>query len=147
MRSIDLIHQIANAVVQSFKLPFCHFSVVNEDLLLDLIEELETTLPEALAHAQEVLAQQGRLIAEARQEAEDIINNAKLQARSLVNESEVLKHALAEAERLRQDAAAEVLRTQSGADRYAEEVLSELESKVARALATVQNGRQQLSLS
>ncbi|MBM3267860.1 MAG: hypothetical protein FJZ01_09450 [Candidatus Sericytochromatia bacterium] len=147
MRSLDLIHQIADLVVHSFKFPFVHYSVVHEDRLLDLIEELEATLPEEFKQAQEVVSERERVLGTARQEADEIVNQAKLQARTLLSESEIFKHAQQEADRIRHDLAVEISKTQAGADRYAEEVLSDLEAKVSRALGTVQNGRQQLNIS
>lgn len=147
VRSMDLIHQIADLVVHSFKFPFVHYSVIHEDRMLDLIEELESTLPEEIKQAQEVVAQREKLLAEARKEAEEIVGQARLQARALLAENDLVKAAQAEAERIRQDLAAESARTMAGADRYADDTLAELEAKVSRALATVQNGRQQLNIS
>lgn len=146
-RSMDLIHQIADLVVHSFKFPFVHYSVIHEDRMLDLIEELESTLPEELKQAQEVVAEREKILAEARKEADEILGQAKLQARTLLAENDLVKAAQAEAERLRHDLAAESARTLAGADRYADDTLAELEAKVSRALATVQNGRQQLNIS
>ncbi len=147
LRSTDLIHQIADLVVHSFKFPFVHYSVLHEDRMLDLIEELESTLPDELKQAQEVVAQREKLMAEARKEAEEIVGQARLQARSLLAENDLVKAAQAEADRIRQDLSAESTRTLAGADRYADDTLAELEAKVSRALATVQNGRQQLNIS
>ncbi len=147
MRSLDLIHQIADLVVHSFKFPFVHYSVLHEDRMLDLIEELEATLPEEFKQAQEVVAERDKVLAAARQEADELINQARLQARALLADNELFKQAQVEAERVRHDLAVEIAKTQAGADRYAEEVLSDLEAKVSRALATVQNGRQQLNIS
>jgi len=147
MRSTDLIHQIADLVVHSFKFPFVHYSVIHEDRMLDLIEELETTLPDELKQAQEVVANREKLLAEARKEADEIVGQAKLQVRTLLGENEIVKQAQAEADRIKQDLAAEAATARSGADRYCDEVLADLEAKVSRALATVQNGRQQLNIS
>jgi vacuolar-type H+-ATPase subunit H len=147
MRSLDLIHQIAHLVVHSFKIPVMHYSVIPEDPMLDLIEELEATLPQEFKEAAEVAQEREKILAEARKEAEEILNQAKLNARSLLSDNEVYKAAQSEIERMRQDLAAESSKSQSGADRYADEVLSDLEAKIGRALATVQNGRQQLNIS
>ncbi|MBI6545606.1 MAG: hypothetical protein HY692_02360 [Cyanobacteria bacterium NC_groundwater_1444_Ag_S-0.65um_54_12] len=145
MKAQELIHQLGEMVIRGFKVPFVHYTVLQEDRILDLLEELELSLPEELLRAQEVIAQREHLFDEARRKADDILQQAKQQARVLVSESEIVKQANSEAERMQQEIAAEVQRQQAGADSYADEILAELEAKVSRALSTVQNGRQSVN--
>lgn len=147
VKSQELIHQIGDLVMHSFKFPFVHYTVLNEDRFLDMLEELEISLPEELKQAQEVIANRDKILADAKRDAEETVSQAKLQARTLLSDSEILRQATTEAERIRQDLVAEQQKSQVGAERYADDTLAELEAKVTRALATVQNGRTQLNLS
>lgn len=115
--------------------------------MLDLLEELRRNLPQELSAAQAVLTQRDELLAEAQRQAEQILADARMAAHQMVRESELVKAAEAEADRVRSDLARDIQSQQSGADRYADEVLAELESKIARALSTIQNGRTQLNAS
>ncbi|MBU6428139.1 MAG: ATP synthase F0 subunit B [Cyanobacteria bacterium REEB65] len=144
MKAHNLVHVVGETVINAIKIPFSRLSLINEDRLLDLIEELEGALPAELQRAEELLAERDKVLAEARRQADEIVGQARSQAQHLVAESSVLKAAMAEAERIRQELDLEQQRQQAGADRYADEVLADLESKLSRALSTVQNGRQSL---
>ena len=144
MKSQNLIHQIGDLVINAIKIPFSRFTLLNEDRILDLLEDLETSLPEELKKAEEVLVDRDKLLAEARHQAEEILTQARQQALVLISEHEITRSAQSEVERLRGEIELESAKNLSGADRYADEVLADLEAKIARALATIQNGRQAL---
>lgn len=126
-------------------MPFSSRAVIDEERLLDLLEELRASLPKELAAASSLIAQRDELLKEAKRRAEEIVGEAREMAVQLVSESTLVAAAQAEANRVRHEAARDILSQQAGADRYADEVLAELESKIARALSTIQNGRSQLS--
>lgn len=65
----------------------------------------------------------------------------------LVSETEIYRQAQQEADRVIRDAHIQIHEQQASADQYADEVLAELENKIGRALQTIKNGRQQLSVS
>ncbi|HBN09636.1 MAG TPA: hypothetical protein DD435_13630 [Cyanobacteria bacterium UBA8530] len=100
-----------------------------------------------LQQAEDIVAQAEALITEAKRRAEALLVNAEQQAGRVVSESEIVQQARLEAERLRQEVNEELCQQQSQADRYAEEVLCDLEAKISRTLTTIQNGRSQLSLN
>lgn len=138
---------IEEVVIKSVKVPFSSRAIVDEERLLDLLEELRASMPREIAAAQSLLAQHDELLKEATRRAEEIVGEAREMAVQLVNESTLVQAAQAESERLRHEAARDIIQQQAGADRYADEVLAELESKIARALSTIQNGRSQLNTS
>ncbi len=147
MKAQNLIHSMGEAIINAIKIPFSHYTVINEDRILDLIEELEASLPEELERAEALVGQRDQILAEARQKADDILAQARVQAQAMISQEEITKAAVGEAERVRQDFEIEQQRQQAGAERYADEVLAELESKLSRAMATVQNGRQSLNVN
>lgn len=100
-----------------------------------------------MAEAQAVITQRDELLGEAQRRAEAILSDARQASSQLVSESELVAAAQAEAARIRAELDRDLHAQQAGADRYADEVLSELESKIARALSTIQNGRAQLNPS
>lgn len=138
---------IEEVVIKSVKVPFSSRAVIDEERLLDLLEELRAAIPKELMAAKAMLAQRDELLLEAHRRAEEIVGEAREMVVQLVSQSSMVAAAEAEAERLRQEAARDIVLQQAGADRYADEVLAELESKIARALSTIQNGRSQLTTS
>ncbi len=147
MKAQNLIHSLGETVINAIKIPFFHYTLINEDRILDLIEELEAALPEELERAETLVAQRDQILAEARQKADEILAQARIQAQSLISQEEITKAAIGETERIRQEFEIEQQRQQAGAERYADEMLAELESKLSRVMATVQNGRQMLNVN
>lgn len=147
MKAQNLIHSLGETLINALKIPFSHYSLVNEDRVLDLVEELEASLPQELEEAEKILAERDKILAEARHQAEEVVAAARAQAHVMVTEDEITKAAIGEAERIRVEFEIEHQRQQVNAERYADEVLSDLESKLSRALSTVQNGRQALTAS
>ena len=147
MKAQNLIHSLGETLINAIKIPFSHYSLINEDRVLDLVEELEASLPKELEEAEKILAERDRILVDARRQAEEIVAAARAQAHVMVTEDEITKAALSEVERIRQEHEIEHQRQQANAERYADDVLSDLESKLSRALSTVQNGRQALPVS
>jgi cell division septum initiation protein DivIVA len=142
-----LLLSLEELVVKSVKVPFSSKAVIDEERALDLLEALRRNLPAELSAAQSLLTQRDELLKEAQRQAEQLMADARNAAQAMVRDSELVKATEAEAERLRSELSREIQAQQSGADRYADEVLAELEAKIARALSTIQNGRQQLASS
>lgn len=118
--------------------------MVDEERLLDLLVELRTALPKEISEAEALLSQRDELLGEAHRRAEEIMVEARQTASTLLDQSEIVAAAHGEAERVKAESARDIQAQQAGADRYADEVLGELEAKIARALSTIQNGRQHL---
>ena len=70
---------------------------------------------------------------------------AERQRMQMLSESEIYRMGQQEADRLIREAHIQIHEQQASADQYADEVLAELENKIARALQTIQNGRQFLT--
>jgi len=127
------------------RIPFSSRALVDEDRLLDLVEGLRSLIPPEVQQAQELVAQRDQILAEAKREADLLVMEARRQAHSLTSEHIITQEALAEAEKVRKQLEQDTLSQQAGADRYAEELLTDLEAKIARALTIIQNGRTMLN--
>lgn len=136
-----LLGELEQLVIRSIKIPLTTKTLVDEDKLIDLLEEVRAQLPEQIKRADELLSQRDALIADAQRQVEQLITEGQRRAQQLVEETEVYRQAVAEADRLRAEVHQALARQQQEADRYAEQVLSELELKIARTLSTIQNGR------
>ncbi len=127
------------------RIPFSSRALVDEDRLLDLMEELRSLLPQELQQAQELVAQRDQMLADAQRQADLMVSEARRQAQAMTAEHSVLREAMAEADKVRKQLEQDTLNQQVGADRYAEELLTDLEAKIARALTIIQNGRTMLN--
>ena len=127
------------------RIPFSSRALVDEDRLLDLVEELRNLIPPEVQQAQELVAQREQILADAKREADLLVNEARRQAAAMTSDHVITQEALLEAERVRKQLEQDIQQQQAGADRYSEELLVDLEAKIARALTIIQNGRSMLN--
>jgi cell division septum initiation protein DivIVA len=85
-----------------------------------------------------------RLVAEAKKEAERVLEQAKLQQERMTAESEVLKLAKSQGEEIRNAAERDSTVMRRGAEKYAYDVLLQLEGVVGKVVTTIEKGKQDL---
>ena len=84
------------------------------------------------------------MLAEAKREAERIIQEARERQARMVSEEEVTKQAERAAEEIIDDDRAREREIRLGAEDYADEILNTLEVNLTKFVAAVQRGRQRL---
>lgn len=145
---MDKIEELATS---GRRLPFTNQVLIAEDVLLDLVDQLRAALPQDLRDAQRILQDAERVIAQARQEAHQIVQAALEEANDRVSQHRIVQQAEERAERLLADAqrqaeaqlaaaAAEAGTRRQEADQYALEVLRRLEAQLTTMLDSVQKG-------
>ncbi|MEB3185871.1 MAG: hypothetical protein VKP72_00365 [bacterium] len=144
--SVDqLIANLVGLLETGIKIPFTSKTVIDEERFFDAVDELRKVLPAEFERAREVVSRESTIIADAQNRAETLMQQAHAHVQSLVSQEEIVRMATEEASRIQEDAQRSVAQQISEADRYAEEVLGQLETKIARALDTIQNGRNALA--
>jgi hypothetical protein len=106
---------------------------VDEERILDIIDRMRVAVPEELKQARKVIGEQERLIGEAQE-----------QVRQAMEEQGLLAAVEAERARLLAQAERDAAVVRGGADDYARQVLEELEQRLSRLSASVQNGLREL---
>ena len=106
---------------------------MDEERILDIIDRMRVAVPEELKQARRVISEQERLIGE-----------AQAQVRQAMEEQGLLAAVEAERARLLELAERDAAVVREGADQYARQVLEELEQRLARLTASVQNGLREL---
>ncbi len=169
--------QLQEMVYESFHIPLTRWTVIDEGRLLDQLEVISDSVPEAIKRALAIIEQEEYILSEAEAGAQRLIQSAQQRAAQMLDETGIVQQAeqqalqfrqqiqqecevfqrdtLAEVEQMRQLATQELQQfrqqiledcdqTQAGADKYADDVLTNLEQKLAEMLQVVRNGRQQL---
>ncbi|GHF49567.1 hypothetical protein GCM10010218_33610 [Streptomyces mashuensis] len=129
------LDEIVSAVAGARALPMSASCVLNRAALLARLEELRAALPGSLAEAREVLGDRDRLVADARQEAERVLEAARAERAALVSGTEVARRADEEAGRILAEARREAETVRAGADDYADAKLAHLEVVLTKAAA------------
>ena len=160
------LNSLEELIINSTNIPLTELSVVYRDLLLHQLNLIKENLPADFATAIEIAKHRQKIIEDAEGYACLIVKSAEEKASQILQESSIVRQAeldgakmrmkvereceelkqaaRAEIERLRQNAIAESIEIQKGADKYADDVLSDIEQRLQQMLGVIQNGRQQL---
>jgi cell division septum initiation protein DivIVA len=146
---VDRLEELLNT---GTRVPLLSKTMVNEDEILDIIDQMRIALPEEVKQARKTQQDRDRLLAQGHEEAERVLGlakqeaakilgdardeadrvqkGAKEEAARLVNEHALTKAATDRIARLEQDAKAAAMQTRQGADTYASEVLIDLKARL-----------------
>jgi len=147
-----LIDRLERLLNESWRMPLSAYLMINEDDFLDVIDQMRTTVPREIKEAEKVLRERDRVIAQAEEEAERIVQLAQEEAGAMVEEHEIIRAAEQRGQTVmeRANREAEVMRAE--ADEYARQVLLSLDSQLdvleaqlAGLLSTVRNGLETLN--
>lgn len=139
-----LIDRLEELIQKGTHVPFTSLTLVNEDDILSIIDQLRISIPQEVEEAQRIVQEKERIIARAREEAEKILGQAQERAASLADEHEIVKRAEARARTIEERARRQAGELRRGADEYALEVLRQLEEQLNRILTEVRNGIRKL---
>ncbi|MGW6224163.1 ATP synthase F0 subunit B [Streptomyces olivaceus] len=138
------LDEITAMVSGARAMPMSASCVVNRAELLSLLEELRAELPGSLAQAQELIGDRDEMVAQARQEADRIIESAHAERGSLIAGTEVARRSQAEADRILTEARQEAEEVRAEADDYVDSKLANFEVVLTKTLGSVGRGREKL---
>ncbi len=134
---VDRLEEIFN---EGRSIWFTHSVAVDEDRMLDLIDQMRTTIPEEIKKAQQVLAQKDRILAQAQEEASRTIQLAREKAEQIVSRDQISQEARVYADQMIAEARLDADRTRADADQYVLQSLTNMEMELERILTQVRNG-------
>lgn len=105
-----------------------------------MLERMRINVPSTIIESERTLAERDMIIAEARAEAQRIIEDARQRAVELLSDESIVVAARQEAERIVADGRAAAERRTAEADRYAMQVLEDLARKLNAITKQVDNG-------
>jgi hypothetical protein len=117
------------------------YRVLSEERLIEMLEKIRASLPEEVGRAKVIAKDHERMLRVAQEKAQAIVDEAASKHEELVDENEIVARARTTAEVVLREAEERARTIREGADRYAAEVLSEMEARLAGALGAVRKGR------
>lgn len=144
MEIFELFDNLEELIAEAGRIPLTGKVVVNEDELIEVIEQIRNSLPDELRQARWVLKERKRIIADAENEAREIVQQAKDYTAKLVDENEITKLARQQAEEILLKAQEEAREIRLGSHAYAERVLVKVEEVLDNLTELVQRGRAEL---
>jgi hypothetical protein len=132
-----LVERLEALVVNARKLPMTSQVILEQATVLDLIDQLRVAIPEDVKQARRINQESDRVLAKAREEAEQIIGAAQEQAALLLQDHSILREAETRAQDIVDHSQAKSEETMRGADQYAADVLVRLESDLVKTLSII----------
>jgi len=138
MDILHLVDRLEEIVKESKRLS--NLRLVDERRIWPLLDQMRISIPDQVRHAERVIREKERTIAQAHEEAERIIALARSEAAQLTAEHVVTQTAEDQAASIRKRGEREAESIRTGADEYAFDVLCNLEQEMRRALTVIENG-------
>lgn len=119
--------------------------IVNKEQLEDMLNELRLKTPEEVKKYQKILNNKDAIIADAKEQAETIVNAAQIRTEELINEHEIMQRAYAQANALIEQATAQAQQIldsatedansiRQGAMDYTDDMLEKLQYIIERSI-------------
>lgn len=144
MDILHLVDRLEELFNESRAVPFTRNVVVDEDKMLDLIDQMRVTIPEEVKKSQQLVSQRDRILAQAQEEANRIVQLAHEKADQLVEREAVVKSAQNRAEQILAQARNDAATTRHDADDYVIDSLQGLDAEITRLGTQVRNGLRKL---
>jgi len=145
MEFLELLDQMEDIIESGVSVPFSGGKcIVDREALLSLVQDIRLKLPDDLKLAKRITEEKQMYLAEAREEAENIIKNAESRIAALVDENEITKKAYEQAEIIISNAKKNAREIRLGTREYADGILSKVEEVLEDLLDVVKLNRQEL---
>jgi vacuolar-type H+-ATPase subunit H len=136
----EAIDRLEYLIAHSRQIPLTRTVVVDQEEALACIDDLRLSLPDEIKQARWTLQEQQRLLSEAQAEAARTVSKAGERAQTMIGQHDLVKRAEKQAEAMLREASVTSEETRRAADRYAWEVMQNLETQLLRTVATVKKG-------
>ena len=145
MELLELLEQIEEIVENGMNIPLSGGKcIVDKESVLEIVQEIRLKLPDDLKMAKRITDEKQRVLAEAQQEAENILKNAESRIAALVDENEITKKAYEQAEVIISNAKKNAREIRLGTREYADSVLNKVEEILEDTLDVIKVNRQEL---
>lgn len=144
MKSDKLVEDLESIILNAKQMPFTNKKVVSEEEVLQIIDELKETLPEELVQSKQIIAEREKILADAKQHADNMIIQAKDYIAKLTEEHELVRQAQERAQQILAHANASSEELKGSSITYAGDVLKYVETTLEKTLFSIQQNRESL---
>lgn len=145
MKMEMLIDELQEVVDSSVTLPLTGGkTVVNVERLKDIIAEMKANIPQEIRQAKNIVADRNKIIADAKKEAENIVQSAETRAKELTERHEITRNAQQSANEILGKANEEAEKIRGAANSYIESIMKKADDGLSENLAQLQKTRQSL---
>jgi F0F1-type ATP synthase membrane subunit b/b' len=128
------LQQLEEMVRDAKSMPLSSSALLNRDEVLDMLREMQETLPEEIKQARWIVKDREELLGKARHEAERIVEQAREDQLRMARKEEVAHRAEEEADRIVGEAEEQAVEARGEAERYVDAKLAQFEIALRRIL-------------
>ena len=143
----QLLLELRDMIEHARTMPMSASVLVNREEAMALLEEIFAGVPEEIRQARWLLKERDEFLAQARREADDIIESARVQSERMVERTEIAREARRVAQKTVDDADAQARRLRLECEDYIDHKLAEFEVVLDRTMLAVQKGRDRLQVT
>ena len=144
MEILSLLEAVEDAIENGISVPFSGKCMVDRSELLEIIQDIRLKLPDDIKQANWVSKERSRILAEAQQEADNIVKNAESRIAAMVDEHEISRRAYEQAEVIINNAKKNAREIRLGTREYADSILSKVEEILEDTLEVIKANRDEL---
>ncbi|BAZ42035.1 hypothetical protein NIES4101_80030 [Calothrix sp. NIES-4101] len=122
-------------ILSSFHIPLTRRTVVDEEKLLDLLDFIRMSLPQAFAEAASIIQQKEEILLEAEEYGQRIVDAAQAKRTQILDENDIIRQAEREAEQIHR-------KVQQECDAMMQETLQEIDLQRRQCQQELEDMRQ-----
>lgn len=147
MDILYLVDRLENLIAGSRRMPLVNQIIIKESDILNIVDQLRTTIPDEIKQARRVIQDKERILAQAQADANALLARARAESEQAVNREGLLKAAEVRSQELVRRAEEEAEQLKNEADSYVVETLralrdhlSSIETDVGRSILSIEKG-------
>jgi cell division septum initiation protein DivIVA len=129
------LDRLEETILSSFRIPLTKRTLVDEEKLLDLLDLVRMSLPQALAEAASIIQQKEEILLEAEEYGQRIVDSAQTKRAQILDENDIINQAEREAEQIHR-------KVQMECDVMMQETLQEIDIKRRQCQQELEEMRQ-----
>lgn len=138
----ELINNIQEMVQEAWTLPLASDKcVIERERMLDLIDELRSTLPADIKMAAEIVQQRNQMMADGRRELDTMKKRLEEEARKMLSKTEIMQQARARAKEIVGNAEIQARELRRAASEYCEDSLKRTEEALSLSSEELKKAR------
>ncbi len=141
---LALLDDLEALIEKGSRIPFSSMVLIDRDVYLDAVDAIRIAMPEAVVQAERIVRDKERIIAQADAESERVISLAREQAAFLISERQLLRGAELQSEAILNTAREDAKEIVSSAQKYAGDLMAQLETEAVRILGEVRKAASQV---
>jgi cell division septum initiation protein DivIVA len=145
MDVLVLIDKLDDLIHNAKSVPLTDTVRVEKEEVYDILDQMRASIPEEIKQARWIVKERQDMLAEAKREAERLIQESRDKAEEIASHEEVVRIAHEQSDAILTEAEARAAEMNSGAIDYADEVFGTLEANLDKFLNAVSRSRDKLA--